>query len=1013
MSRRLSRLPFFVIFTASGFAGLIYESIWSHYLKLFLGHAAYAQTLVLAIFMGGMAVGSWICSRFSHRWPRLLRGYALAEAAVGAAALLFHPLYTAFLDFAYDELIPWLGAGTLVTAAKWSLSGLLILPQSVLLGMTFPLMTSGLLRRFPDRSGATVATLYFTNSLGAACGVLASGFLFLAWVGLPGTLRIAGGLNLALAAAVLYLAGPEAEPAPVRPAAGEEAPGARRFLLVLLGTAAVTGAASFCYEIAWIRMLCLVLGSSTHAFELMLSAFITGLAFGGLWIRRRIDRLRDPVGFLAGVQLAMGLAALLTLPLYGNCFAAMRFLLEHLEKNAAGYLEFNLGSHAIALAIMLPATFCAGTTLPLITHTLLRRGVGERSIGAVYAWNTVGSILGVFLAVHLALPLVGLKGLVAAGVALDLSLGLGLAWWVWGGRKTLLAVTAATAAVFAGVLLGVRLDAHQMASGVYRTGEMLEEGTEVLFHRDGKTATVSVTRDRFGGRSIRTNGKPDAKLNPLSIRESLDEHTMTLLGILPLAAKPDARTAANIGFGSGLTTQTLLSTGQLERLDTIEIEPAMVEGARLFGDRVARAFLDPRSHIHFEDAKTFFSARGERYDLIVSEPSNPWVSGVAGLFSREFYRRAKDHLADGGLLVQWLQYYEIDLRLVTSVWKALATEFAYFEVYTANRGDMVILASASTPVPPLDPAFFDQPGAAALLRRLRILSPADLSLRWLANRRALEPFLAADGVPANSDYAPVVDLEAARTRFLGLRASELLDPDLEMLPVLELLGGRPPLDDSPIQPNPAYDRTYQVAIASMILEYQLGGEWLWNDPDQEISTKVRGYAEIARRAILGCEQRMPPERWFNGMYNSVAKRLLPFAGRARLEPLWQRLESPACRGQLDALQRGFVELWEAVARRDTRGMRRASQEILALAGRQLPPELLHYVVSAGMLGALVEGDRAAALSLWDAHSPRMGAEERATLATRILRAHAGVAPDGAKRLASGPGPAGKQGGGAR
>jgi hypothetical protein len=172
----------------------------------------------------------------------------------------------------------------------------------------------------------------------------------------------------------------------------------------MLGVAALTGAASFIYEIGWIRMLSLVLGSSTHAFELMLSAFILGLAFGGLWIKRRIDDIAAPEKFLGVVQVAMGLLALATLVVYGRTFELMQWLFGVLARNDSGYAMFNLGSHLIALVVMFPAAFCAGMTLPLITHALLQRGAGERAIGAVYAANTVGAIVGVFAAVHVGLP---------------------------------------------------------------------------------------------------------------------------------------------------------------------------------------------------------------------------------------------------------------------------------------------------------------------------------------------------------------------------------------------------------------------------------------------------------------------------------------------------------------------------------------------------------------------------------------------------------------------------------
>src|SRR5688572_10505889 len=249
-SRRMPRTAFYVLFAASGFAGLIYESIWTHYLKLFLGHAAYAQSLVLVVFMGGMAAGAAGCARLSERLRNPLLGYALAEALIGALALAFHPVFVGLTDWSYGSLLPALGSEWPVLGAKLLIACLLILPQSILLGMTFPLMSAGLARAHPASQGESIAMLYFTNSLGAAAGVL----------------------NFALAAAVWLLARP-ARDLPIRNT-GEAASRAN----LLLAVAFFTGLASFIYEILWIRMLSLVLGSSTHSFELMLSTFILGLA---------------------------------------------------------------------------------------------------------------------------------------------------------------------------------------------------------------------------------------------------------------------------------------------------------------------------------------------------------------------------------------------------------------------------------------------------------------------------------------------------------------------------------------------------------------------------------------------------------------------------------------------------------------------------------------------------------------------------------------------------------------
>src|SRR5882762_3760877 len=605
----MTRGALYVLFTASGFAGLIYESIWTQYLKLFLGHAAYAQSLVLAVFMGGMAAGAAWCGRRSARMANPLMAYAMVEALVGVAALAFHAVFVALTDWSYERMLPALGHEWLALGAKLAVSCLLILPQSMLLGGTFPLMSAGLVRAEPRAAGEALAMLYFTNSLGAAAGVLVSGFVLIAAFGLPGTLQVAGGMNLAIAVVVALLARPAHHP-PLPPAPAR-APG----VSLLLAVAFFTGLASFIYEISWIRMLSLVLGASTHSFELMLATFIFGLAAGGLAVRRRIDTAVEPERLLAWVQIAMGLAAAATLPVYDATFSLMEALMHALARSEAGYWLFNLSGAALAALVMLPATFFAGMTLPLITAALLRRGRGEGAIGQVYAANTLGAIAGVVLAVHVGLPLVGLKGTLLAGALIDAALGLALLAQL---RARLAYAAALCAAVFVALALGVELDANKMTSGVFRHGDLASSrNAAVLFNKDGKTATVHLVRYPEAT-SLRTNGKSDGSINlDADGARGSDEITMVLTGALPLALKPDTRSAAVIGIGTGLTMHTLLQSLDIQRVDTVEIESAMAEASRGFLPRNSGAFADPRGAIVIDDAKTFFAAGGRRYDLII------------------------------------------------------------------------------------------------------------------------------------------------------------------------------------------------------------------------------------------------------------------------------------------------------------------------------------------------------------------------------------------------------------
>jgi predicted membrane-bound spermidine synthase len=667
----------YLVFVLSGAAGLVYETTWSRYLGLFVGHGAYAQVIVLVIFLGGMSLGAWLVGERSEQLTRPLRWYVAAELLVAIIGVAFHDAFTAVTGLAYDALFPALGAGVLLTVAKWTIAALLILPQSVLLGTTFPLMSAGVLRATraaPAASGRVLAMLYFTNSLGAAAGGLLAGFWLVELAGLPGTLYAAAALNV-IAAGLVAVVGRRAEgEAPVTAGealdashanvdaaadATDDAPAApARLVRALLWVAGGTALASFIYEIAWIRMLALVLGAATHSFELMLSAFILGLALGSLWVRRRADRFADPVQALGRVQVAMGLLAVGTLPLYLQSFHGQAWLLGALGPGPEGYVVFTSAKYAIALAVMLPATFCAGITLPLITRTLLAAGAGERAIGQVYAVNTLGSIAGAALAALVLLPLLGLKGLLVTGALIDAGLGVWLlagAADAWRPRRAWAPLAAGAALAIAAVATLSRFDRLLLTSGVYRYGMAeLAPSWHSVFYADGRTATVSARLDSLTGEvSLATNGKPDASLPrqwmlPVAGAAASiagDQSAQFLLPLVTLAYHPKARHVATIGHGSGMSSHVLLGSPLLEDLTTIEIEPQMIEGSKAFLPANRRVFEDPRSHFRIDDARSVFAAGGVQYDLILSEPSNPWVSGVSGLFTDEFYQRTRRALA--------------------------------------------------------------------------------------------------------------------------------------------------------------------------------------------------------------------------------------------------------------------------------------------------------------------------------------------------------------------------------
>jgi predicted membrane-bound spermidine synthase len=1024
-SKRGVGLLLLPIFILSGFAGLIYQSLWSQYLGLFLGHSSHAQSLVLMLFMGGMAIGAWWASRRSTEWRYPLLAYAAIELLIGLLGLAFDGIFQGVTGWAYAHLLPGL-EGQGATALRWMIATVLVLPQCILLGATFPLMSAGYLRVQPQAQGEVLAGLYFANSIGAAAGALASAYLLLPTLGLPGAVMVAGALNVLVAVLIYPLArggesgvrcrasstlpGGQGESGAGRRASSTLPEGRDRTVLAVLCIALLTGASSFVYEITWVRMLSLALGTTLHSFELMLAAFIAGIAFGGLWLRHRADRMVSPLRPAGWVQVLMGLAALASMFVYAQAFEWVGWLMRVIVRSAEGYGLYSVASAVIAVLVMFPAAFFAGMTLPLLTLALLRQGRGEKVIGQVYAFNTVGAIVGVLAAVHVLMPLLGLKYALLVAAVVDVGLGV---WLLWPGgvvgagagaeaeaeawrptvathqeqqvathRGAALAVGLGIAGVIATVAL-VRFDPLVLSSSVYRHGgARLHDSAKMLFFKDGQTATVSVFEtDRGAGpvRSIATNGKVDAGMTVSVDQEpSGDESTMVLLGALPLALGHGFERVGVIGFGSGLTTHTLLGDPRVGQVDTVEIEPAMVEGAKLFGDRVSRAYTDPRSHIVIDDAKAHFAGSGRRYDLIISEPSNPWVGGTASLFSDEFYAFVPGQLNDGGLFVQWLQLYEITPELVSSVLDGLVDHFSDVRAYLANDSDLIIVATPKGKLPELNAGIFEHPALRAELARVGVHGLDDLRDTYAMGDAALRAYPALYPSPRHSDYHPILTLRAPVARFQQGYVGDVESIMTAPWPMTRAWGGPEPR----VPPAEGAQLNLQVlqrrSTAYLLSQRLQHGADLPGGGDHALADALRALGERCELEITPLETA--------GLVFFLAGETVPFLAPAEREALWVRPTWRPCPLR-DPTVIDALALVSAAATDDHAQVLESGQRLLEgphSVGLLADARSGYYLFGALQYAAWASGDTVLARALSDRYWNSLGTDARASGRLRLL-----------------------------
>jgi len=703
-------MPFLATLLAlSGVSALIYQIAWLREFRLVFGGATPATAAVLAIFMGGLGVGSAWFGRQVERSQNPLRLYALIEIGVGASALLTPVLLTATRAM-------YVKTGGVVALGLVPATLLQLLLATVVLAVPCLLMGGSLPAAFKwgatdsDQQRGTLGVLYGVNALGAVAGVLLATFWLLEHWGIRLTVTAAAVINILIgvAAWVVSRESGQVTSYPGTTKAHEGTPlvvAAKAPPAFVYAAAAVTGFTFFLSELVWFRMLAPLVGSSVYGFGLILALALAGIGLGGV-VYRVLLAPRARAVSLGGLAIVAAIQALLlALPwAIGDRIAVLAIDLSHAGADSLGGRVLDWTT--ITSLLVVGPSLMAGVQFPLLVG-LLGEGTRDagRHVGFAYAANTLGAIAGSLSGGFFLLPALTAPG----SWRLVVFLTLGLSIWA-----LLLAAGAATRLVRFSVtpLLLSALSLIVLSTGptaVWRhqpigygrvkplpssINERRYVSNDVRqavpYEFEGREASVAIFANDQGW-SFNVNGKADGSAFG-------DAHTQIMLGLLPAMLHPAPKNAFVVGLGTGSTAGWLADVPGMARVDVVELEPGMSQLARTYFTPVNRDVMAKANvNLIVGDAREVLLVAGPRYDLIVSEPSNPYRAGIATLFTREYYQAVKSRLSEGGVFAQWLQGYEVDTRSVQLVHATLASVFPNVETWSTGPGDLVFIAHPASP----------------------------------------------------------------------------------------------------------------------------------------------------------------------------------------------------------------------------------------------------------------------------------------------------------------------------
>ena len=691
-----SRFWILIFFFVSGVTGLIYEVVWTRLLTRVMGNTHYSIATVLTIFMAGLALGSYLGGRWIDGKKNPLFVYATLEGAIGIYCLLIPSI----IDSAFP-LFEWVYQTQNESYSKASLCrfficGAILLIPTALMGATLPVLSKYVSR---ERAciGRDVGTLYSLNTFGAVFGALSSAFLFMRIWGVLATIWFAAGLNILIAVVIFILFRSDVnttskEELNQTKESIESSPLGSNVIFILLAFG-FSGWCALTYQIAWNRILSLLLGSSIYAFSLILTTFILGLALGTMVFSHMVNKFKNPLVVFGFLQIGIGVSAIAMIPLFENIPFINRWVYQNWN------MEFATIQWSVFLVIfcfLFVPTFFMGGQFPVVVRLVVRKlGTLGHSIGKVYASNTIGTIIGSFLAGFVLIPWIGVQNTILVAVGLNLLVGTTVL--VFSADLTLNSKIYVLPAILVVCFLYGRSmetwDKSVISSGSYmpyRIGDLSEaekKANKILFFKEGTHTTVTTELSVSGNIFLRVNGKTDASL-------AMDMRTQLLSGYLPMFLHGNPESVLVIGQGSGITLGAV-EQFPIKSVDLVEISSAVIEGSRYFDSFNHNALSDKRLKVILADGRNHVALSDRKYDVIISEPSNPWISGVGALFTDNFFKLMKKRLNPNGVACIWV-HTNMSPMSFKSVARTFSENFKQVTMWESIVGDDYLIIGSDS-----------------------------------------------------------------------------------------------------------------------------------------------------------------------------------------------------------------------------------------------------------------------------------------------------------------------------